>query len=191
MTDHHTTLELVKHDGRSTLELVRHDEAAQAPERDYDATAFELDASCLAPEVSGEYKWQEIGPDHGSTQVLPGTAPQVLYRASLPEVNSSTEKSSEVAVVRDAPKPTLKWLWLLVALVLVAAVGIGVGVGVWHTRQGSSGIRYYLLRYTHTHSLTLPVNQAPVRRLPTRQQNVHLPMHPLHSTSSMIHHWPR
>ena len=52
MTDRHSTLELVEHDGRSTLELVRHDETAKAPERDHDATAFELDASCLAPEAS-------------------------------------------------------------------------------------------------------------------------------------------
>ena len=102
------------------------------------------------------------------------------------------EKPSEVPIVRDAPKPTLKWLWLLVALVLVAVVAIGVGVGLWHTRRkGSSGIRYYLLRCTHTHSLTLSVNQAPVRRLPTRQQHVHPPMHPLYSISSTIHHWPR
>ena len=36
----------------SNLELVKHDETARAPERDYDATAFELDASALAPQVS-------------------------------------------------------------------------------------------------------------------------------------------
>ena len=36
----------------STLELARHDETTQAPERDYDATAFEFDCSALAPEVS-------------------------------------------------------------------------------------------------------------------------------------------
>ena len=36
----------------STLELVKHDESAKAPERDYDATAFELDTSALAPQVS-------------------------------------------------------------------------------------------------------------------------------------------
>ena len=36
----------------STLELVRYDETARAPERDYDTTAFEVDASALAPEVS-------------------------------------------------------------------------------------------------------------------------------------------
>ena len=51
MTDFHSTLELVEHDGCSTLELFRHDETARAPERDTDATAFELDGSCLAPEV--------------------------------------------------------------------------------------------------------------------------------------------
>ena len=36
----------------STLELTKHDETARAPERDYDATAFELDPSVLAPEVT-------------------------------------------------------------------------------------------------------------------------------------------
>ena len=36
----------------STLELVRYDETARAPERDYDATAFELDLSASAPQVS-------------------------------------------------------------------------------------------------------------------------------------------
>ena len=55
MVDRFSTLELVQHDGRSTLELVRHDETAGAPERDNDATAFELDASCLAPEVSRDH----------------------------------------------------------------------------------------------------------------------------------------
>ena len=33
-------------------ELVHHDETARAPERDYDATAFELGTSALAPRVS-------------------------------------------------------------------------------------------------------------------------------------------
>ena len=65
MVDRHSTLELVEHDGRSTLELVRHDETARAPERDNDATAFELDAGCLAPEVCGKICWQKFGSDHG------------------------------------------------------------------------------------------------------------------------------
>ena len=36
----------------SALELVEYDETARAPERDHDATAFELDASAMAPQVS-------------------------------------------------------------------------------------------------------------------------------------------
>lgn len=36
----------------STLELVKYGEIARAPERDWDATAFELDASTLAPQAS-------------------------------------------------------------------------------------------------------------------------------------------
>ena len=36
----------------STLELFKHDETARAPERDYDVTAFELDTSAIAPQVS-------------------------------------------------------------------------------------------------------------------------------------------
>lgn len=49
----HSTLELVEHDEIVRApELVKHDETVQAPERDWDATAFELDASALVPEVS-------------------------------------------------------------------------------------------------------------------------------------------
>ncbi|CAD6577270.1 MAG: hypothetical protein ASARMPREDX12_008290 [Alectoria sarmentosa] len=94
MVDRHSTLELVEHDGRSTLELVRHDETARAPERDNDATAFELDAGCLAPEA------------------LPGTAPQLHYRNSLPEVNSSIEKSTEQPTGRDAPKSLIELFYV-------------------------------------------------------------------------------
>ena len=36
----------------STLDLVKHDETAKAPDHDHDATAFELDAIALAPQVS-------------------------------------------------------------------------------------------------------------------------------------------
>ena len=36
----------------STLELTKHDETTRAPERDYHATAFELDPDALAPQVS-------------------------------------------------------------------------------------------------------------------------------------------
>ena len=35
-----------------TLELAKHDETAKAPEVDHDATAFELDNSAFAPQVS-------------------------------------------------------------------------------------------------------------------------------------------
>ena len=53
MDHHYSTLELANTDvtGRAP-ELVRHDTTARAPERDYDATAFELDASALAPQVN-------------------------------------------------------------------------------------------------------------------------------------------
>ena len=51
--DHHdSTLELVKDDETVRApELVKDDETVRGPERDWDATAFELDASGLAPEV--------------------------------------------------------------------------------------------------------------------------------------------
>ena len=39
----------------STLELVRYDDTARAPERDYNATAFELDGAALAPQVNKKY----------------------------------------------------------------------------------------------------------------------------------------
>ena len=52
MDRHHSTLELVEHDETIRApELVKHDETIRAPERDWDATAFELDASALVPEV--------------------------------------------------------------------------------------------------------------------------------------------
>ena len=53
MDRHYSTLQLIKHDETTgALELVKHDETARSPERDYDATAFELDTSALAPQVS-------------------------------------------------------------------------------------------------------------------------------------------
>ena len=49
----HSMLELLEHDETIRApELVNHDETTRAPERDWDATAFELDASVLASEVS-------------------------------------------------------------------------------------------------------------------------------------------
>ncbi len=53
MDRHFSTLELAEHDENARgLELVRNDVTARAPERDYDTTAFELDTSALAPQVS-------------------------------------------------------------------------------------------------------------------------------------------
>ncbi len=44
----------------STLELAKHVETADAPERDYDATASELDASALAPQADKDYLIHEV-----------------------------------------------------------------------------------------------------------------------------------
>ena len=53
MDHHYSTLELVNNDVTARApELLKHDMTARAPERDYDATAFELDPSALAPQVS-------------------------------------------------------------------------------------------------------------------------------------------
>ncbi|CAF9916808.1 MAG: hypothetical protein ALECFALPRED_010873 [Alectoria fallacina] len=142
MADRHSTLELVEHDGRSTLELVRHDETARAPERDNDATAFELDASYLAPEA------------------LPGTAPQLHYRNSLPEVNSRIEKTTEQPTGRDAPKSLVRLIRIIVVLLVVAATAIGVGVGIWHTRRNRSS--------TISPPVAIPsVSNSPTPRAPT------------------------
>ncbi|KAL9076101.1 MAG: hypothetical protein Q9161_001148 [Pseudevernia consocians] len=102
----------------STLELVKHDETASAPERDYDATAFELDATALAP------------------QVVPDTTPQVLYNTSLPEAHE--ESTKEKAPSYQTIKPALKWPWMVIALVIAAAIAIGVSVGIWRHREHSS-----------------------------------------------------
>lgn len=64
MAEGYPTLELAQNDGRPTLELFKHDETARAPERDKDTTAFELDASCLAPEVSLEVKWEKMDSEY-------------------------------------------------------------------------------------------------------------------------------
>lgn len=75
----------------STLELVKHDETARAPERDWDATAFELDGSALAPET------------------VPETTPEVFYDNSFPEVHGNIEESTkERAPSNHISKPTLK-----------------------------------------------------------------------------------
>lgn len=53
MDRNYSTLELARDDDTARApELVCHDETARAPERDYDVTAFELDVSALAPQVS-------------------------------------------------------------------------------------------------------------------------------------------
>lgn len=52
MDYHHSSLELVEYDKTIQVpELAIHDETVRGPERDWDATAFELDTSVLAPQV--------------------------------------------------------------------------------------------------------------------------------------------
>ncbi len=52
MDKNYSTLELTEHDKTARApELVRHGDSTGAPERDYDTTAFEHDASALAPQV--------------------------------------------------------------------------------------------------------------------------------------------
>lgn len=52
MDQNYSTLEPASNDKTAGApELVKNDETARAPERDYDATAFELDSSALAPQV--------------------------------------------------------------------------------------------------------------------------------------------
>ena len=52
----YSNLELAEHDQTTKFpELVKYDESARAPECDHDATAFELDSSALAPQVSERY----------------------------------------------------------------------------------------------------------------------------------------
>ncbi|KAM0802654.1 hypothetical protein BDR22DRAFT_843688 [Usnea florida] len=98
----------------STLELVRYDETTRAPERDWDATAFELDVGALAP------------------QTVPEATPEVLYHSSLPEVHGNLEESTkERAPSPRVLKPTLKWPLMVIALLIVAAISVGIGVGIW------------------------------------------------------------
>ncbi|KAM0800348.1 hypothetical protein BDR22DRAFT_972912 [Usnea florida] len=100
----------------STLELSKHDETARAPERDYDATAFELDTSALAPET------------------VPDTAPEVSYDAILPETHGNEKPSAENLHVTKLAR---KWPWIILGLILAAAIAVGVSVGIWHRREHS------------------------------------------------------
>lgn len=98
------------------LELVKHDETARAPERDYDATAFELDTSALAP------------------QTVSDTTPEVFYDGLLPEAHGN-EKPTEQHI--PVTKLALKWPWIVMALIIAAAIAVGVSVGIWHHREYS------------------------------------------------------
>ncbi|KAL9071738.1 MAG: hypothetical protein Q9161_004002 [Pseudevernia consocians] len=102
----------------STLELVKHDETTRAPERDYDATAFELDSSALAPEVSK----------------TPYVARKVNYDDSLPEAHGNEKPTEEHLQVTKLAR---KWPWIVLGLILAAAIAVGVSVGIWHHREHS------------------------------------------------------
>lgn len=124
----------------STLELVKYDETTKAPERDHDATAFELDASALAPQVSiTPYVTKSL---YLMLQVAFNTAPQVLYDSSLPEALGDIEESSkERAPSRDITTTTHKWVWVVVALFSAAAIAVGAVVGIWRHREHSTTAR--------------------------------------------------
>ena len=118
----------------SILELLKHDESARAPERDFDSTAFELDASRLAPEVSDLCMLKAMI-DCRCEQVCPETTPQVFYRNSLPEANHQEKSFLDPAQTQSVKKRQWKWIAIGVILVVLVAVGIGVGVGLWHARK--------------------------------------------------------
>ena len=124
-------------EGYSILELLKHDESARAPERDFDSTAFELDASRLAPEVS-DLCMLKAKIDCRCEQVCPETTPQVFYRNSLPEANHQEINPLDPAQTQSVKKRQWKWIAIGVILVVLVAVGIGVGVGLWHARKESS-----------------------------------------------------
>ncbi|KAM0799383.1 hypothetical protein BDR22DRAFT_910741 [Usnea florida] len=120
----------------STLELVKNDDTARAPERDWDATALELDTGALAP------------------QVVLDTSPQVVYDNILPELHSNTENTTKERISKEriskerissqnTPKPWLKLMIIIIASVITVAIAVGVGVGVGtlrHREYGSHGL---------------------------------------------------
>ncbi|CAD6586035.1 MAG: hypothetical protein ASARMPREDX12_002178 [Alectoria sarmentosa] len=105
----------------STLELVKYDDTARAPERDWDATALELDASVLAP------------------QTVPETTPEVFYENSFPEVHDNIEESIKERVSSHRIlKPAFGWPLMIIAMIVAAAIAVGVGVGIWRHREHAS-----------------------------------------------------
>ncbi len=159
----------------------------RAPERDNDATAFELDASCLAPEVS-RICLAGNGVSISNYEYKLCTAPQLLCHSSLPEVKNSIKKPTEQFADRHSPKSMIWWIRIIVTLVLVAAVaiGVGVGVGIWHTkRESSSTIRYDLLADLYCHLLTTSVHRLRGHQVSTHKRCA---KYSLHRLSSTIHH---
>ncbi|CAD6587164.1 MAG: hypothetical protein ASARMPREDX12_002766 [Alectoria sarmentosa] len=104
----------------STLELVKFDETIGAPERDYDATAFELDTGACAP------------------QVIPDETPQVFYNNSIPEAQGDEESTKKRVPSLSSTKIALKWPWMVTALLVAAVIAVGVAVGIWRHREHSS-----------------------------------------------------
>ena len=121
----------------STLELVKFDETIGAPERDYDATAFELDTGACAPQVNkpcyvaGHYTNQKI-------QVIPDETPQVFYNNSIPEAQGDEESTKKRVPSLSSTKIALKWPWMVTALLVAAVIAVGVAVGIWRHREHSS-----------------------------------------------------
>ena len=75
-------------------------------------------------------------------QVVPDTAPQVLYVSSLPEAHGDIEESGkERASSYRITKATHKWVWVVVALTVVVVIGVGAGVG---TRRHRDSPQYIL-----------------------------------------------
>ncbi|MCJ1451780.1 hypothetical protein MMC28_002120 [Mycoblastus sanguinarius] len=109
---------MVQH--HSTLELVRHDETARAPELYNNVPASELDTTCLAPQVQSE------------------VTPQVFYSTSLPEAHGNIENSKERDPSQSHTKIAFKWSWIVIAFVVAAAIALGTGLGIWHNREHSS-----------------------------------------------------
>ena len=105
---------------------------------------------------------------------MPGTAPQLLYENTLPEINGNIEQSTEQSANRNASKPMMGLIRIIAALAVVAVaigVGVGIGVGIWHTRRFSpSTSKYDILIGLHlslTHFASPPVASPSVSNSPT------------------------
>ena len=129
-----------------------------------------------------------------------GTAPEVFYNSSHPEVHNIEESTKEPAPSAHIRETAFEWYLLVAVLVVAVAIAIGVGVGIWRHHQhaphsSSTAIRCGCRTDMDCSWLTVgciacrPPAQRYHQKLSPRPNLRPLVLHPpvLHNTYSMIH----